>query len=112
MSEPTRPATATLRQLDAEALQALCAQVSNPDVARLVVDFYDAHPSLKRQHSGLYLSANKALITNPIEAAGFKFGRILRGFFQGLSAPQVPAKTTSGQSLQWPTLFEQGQGRA
>ncbi len=112
MSETHRPATATLRQLDAEALQALVEQVSNPDVARLVVDFYDAHPSLKRQHTGLYLSAKKALITNPIEAASFKFGRALRGFFGGLSAPQVSPKPETGQSTDWPTLFEQGQGRA
>jgi hypothetical protein len=101
----SQPATAQLKQLDVEQLHSLVAQVSNPDTARVVVDFFEAHPHLRERYSALYLAARKELIVNPIEAAAFAVGRAIRGFVGGVIAKLPRPNTAPKQALAWPTLF-------
>lgn len=98
-------ATSQLKQLDVEQLHSLVAQVRNPDTARVVVDFFEAHPHLRERYSALYLAARKELIVNPVEVAAFAVGRAIRGFVSGLLHRADRPKTEVRPALAWPTLF-------
>lgn len=101
----SQPATAQIKQLDVEQLRSLVAQVCNPDTARMVVDFFEAHPQLRERYTALYLAARKELIVNPVEAAAFAVGRAIRGFVGGLLHKADRPKAESRPALAWPTLF-------
>lgn len=107
----SQPIATQLKQLDAEQLRSLVAQVRNPDIARVVVDFFEAHPHLRERYSALYLAARKELIVNPVEAAAFAVGRAIRGFVDGLIAKLPRPNTAPKPALEWPTLFADEQPR-
>ena len=116
MKQDSSEVAAALAKHNAEQLQILLSDVGDPDVARLVVDHFDAHPEMRSRYAALYLAARRALITNPVEAAGVAVGRAIRGLFDGLkSPPKAPAKAPRAESsaaLTWPTLFGMDEGRA
>lgn len=107
-----------LGQLNADCIITLSDRVRDPEIARQLVTFFEAHPRLKTEFAGLYMTAKANLISSPVEGIGFAIGRTIRGFFSGLATRVRPAGQSTAQpesahavrnesspGLVWPTLF-------